>query len=99
MTANTAVTARRRLGAGYCEHATLSDGTPILLRPISSADGPLLQLGLLLLSRLREAALERNVTRFIGSMLEENRPMRGLLRKVGGRVGLASRGVCEVDLG
>ena len=55
-------------------------------------------LGRLLLSRLREAALERDVTRFTGTVLDENRPMRGLLRKLGGRVGLASRGVCEVDL-
>lgn len=55
-------------------------------------------LGQLLLSRLREAALERNVTRFIGSMLDENRAMRGLLRKLGGRVGLPSRGVCDIEL-
>ena len=55
-------------------------------------------LGELLLSRLREAALERNVTHFTGCILDENRPMRGLLRKMGGRVGLASRGVCNVDL-
>src|SRR5207248_4087020 len=44
-------------------------------------------LGELLLSRLREAALERNVTHFTGCILDENRPMRGLLRKLGGRVG------------
>jgi RimJ/RimL family protein N-acetyltransferase len=55
-------------------------------------------LGELLLSRLREAALERGVTRFIGTMLEENRQMRGLLRKSGGRVLLPSRGVCEIEL-
>jgi len=55
-------------------------------------------LGLLLLSRLRDAALERDVTRFTGTVLDENRPMRTLLRKFGGRVGLALRGVCEVDL-
>ena len=51
-----------------------------------------------LLSRLREAALERNVTRFTGSILDDNRKMRGLLRKLGGRVGLSSRGVCDIDL-
>ena len=171
--------AARRLSASYCEGATLTDGTPVVLRPIRPADAPLLQagllqlsdrtrylrfhaprgefsaeelrfltevdgethfaltaftlrshrlvavgrfvrgsaapaeaeialvvadavqgkgLGLLLLSRLREAALERDVTRFTGAMLEENRQMRGLLRKLGGRVGLASRGVCEVEL-
>ena len=55
-------------------------------------------LGGLLLSRLREASLERNVTRFTGTMLEENDPMRDLLRKQGGRVGLPSYGVCQVDL-
>jgi len=55
-------------------------------------------LGQLLLSRLREAALERNVTRFTGSILDDNRKMRGLLRKLGGRVGLSSRGVCDIDL-
>jgi RimJ/RimL family protein N-acetyltransferase len=55
-------------------------------------------LGQLLLTRLREAALERNVKRFTGMVLEENRSMRGLLRKAGGRVGLPSRGVCEVEL-
>lgn len=55
-------------------------------------------LGLLLLSRLREAALERSVTCFTGSVLEENHPMRDWLRKLGARVGLPSRGVCEVEL-
>jgi RimJ/RimL family protein N-acetyltransferase len=55
-------------------------------------------LGLLLMARLREAALERDVTRFTGAMLEENRAMRDLLRKLGGRVGLASRGVCDIEL-
>ena len=55
-------------------------------------------LGLLLISRLREAALERSVTRFTGSVLEENHPMRDLLRKLGARVGLPSRGVCEIEL-
>jgi GNAT superfamily N-acetyltransferase len=55
-------------------------------------------LGMFLLSRLREAALERNVARFTGAMLDENRPMRGLLRKLGGRVGMASRGVCDIEL-
>ncbi len=55
-------------------------------------------LGQLLLARLREAALERDVTRFTGSVLSENRPMRELLRKVGGRVSLPSRGVCEMVL-
>jgi RimJ/RimL family protein N-acetyltransferase len=55
-------------------------------------------LGQLLLTRLREAALERNFKRFTGVVLEENRSMRGLLRKAGGRVGLPSRGVCEVEM-
>jgi RimJ/RimL family protein N-acetyltransferase len=55
-------------------------------------------LGELLLSRLRLAALERNVRRFTGFMLAENSPMKGLLRKLGGRIGLASRGVCEIEL-
>ncbi len=55
-------------------------------------------LGQLLLSRLRDAALERSVTLFTGSMLEENRQMRGLLRKLGGRIGVPSRGVCAVEL-
>jgi GNAT superfamily N-acetyltransferase len=55
-------------------------------------------LGELLLSRLRDAALERGVTRFTGTMLEENRAMRGLLRKAGGRAGLPSRGVCDIAL-
>jgi len=171
--------AQRRLGASYCERATLADGTSVLLRPIRPADAPLLQAGLvqlsertrylrfhaprgpfspdelriltdvdgethfalaafiprsqrliavgrfvrssdtaaeaelalvvgdpvqgkglgqLLLSRLRQAALERDVTRFTGSMLDENRPMRGLLRKLGGRIGVASRGVCDIEL-
>jgi RimJ/RimL family protein N-acetyltransferase len=170
---------QRRLDAKYCERATLSDGTSVLLRPIRPADGPLLQegllqlsertrylrfhaprkefspdelrflsevdgethfaltafafpsqrlvgvgrfvrsstvpveaeialvvvdalqgkgLGQLLLSRLREAALERDITRFTGTLLEENRPMRDLLRKLGGRVGLALRGVCDIEL-
>jgi len=31
-------------------------------------------------------------------VLDENRPMRALLRKLGGRVGLASRGVCDIEL-
>ncbi|HTO95478.1 MAG TPA: GNAT family N-acetyltransferase [Myxococcales bacterium] len=55
-------------------------------------------LGQLLLSRLREAALERNVTRFTGSIIDENRAIRGLLRKLGARIGLAFRGVCEIEL-
>jgi RimJ/RimL family protein N-acetyltransferase len=55
-------------------------------------------LGLLLLSLLRDAALERDVTHFEGQMLEENRPMRDLLRKMGGRVGLGSAGVCQIEL-
>ncbi len=55
-------------------------------------------LGTLLLSRLREAALERTVTRFTGLMLAENRRMGRLLRKLGGRIGIASRGVCDIDL-
>jgi RimJ/RimL family protein N-acetyltransferase len=168
-----------RLGASYCERATLADGTAVILRPIRQEDGPLLQegllelsertrylrfhaprkefspeelkfltevdgethfalaavtlpsrrlagvgrfirssvalaqaeialvvtdalqgkgLGQLLFSRLREAALERNVTRFTGSILDENRAMRGLLRKVGGRIGMAFRGVCDIEL-
>jgi RimJ/RimL family protein N-acetyltransferase len=179
MTNAAAAIAQRKLGASYCERATLADGTSVELRPIRPADAPLLQtgllqlsdrtrylrfhaprgefsadelrfltdvdgemhfalaafalpsqrliavgrfirssgapaaaelalvvadglqgkgLGLLLLSRLRDAALERNVTRFTGSVLEENRPMRSLLRKLGGRVGLPSRGVCEMEL-
>jgi len=174
-----AAIAQRRLGRDYCERATLADGTPVVVRPIRPADGPLLQEGLrrlsdrtrylrfhaprgdfspeelraltdvdgethfalaaftprshrmvavgrfvrgaaaaaeaeialvvgdalqgkglggLLLSRLRDAALERNVTRFIGTVLEENRAMRHLLRKFGARVGLSSRGVCDIDL-
>ncbi|HET7788718.1 MAG TPA: GNAT family N-acetyltransferase [Myxococcales bacterium] len=55
-------------------------------------------LGGLLMARLSEAALERDVTSFTGVILEENRPMRSLLRKLGARVGLASHGVCEVEL-
>jgi GNAT superfamily N-acetyltransferase len=55
-------------------------------------------LGLLLLSRLREAALERGVALFTGLLLAENRPMRELLRKLGGYVGLPSRGVCDIGL-
>lgn len=55
-------------------------------------------LGLLLLSRLRQAALERDIARFTGAMLEENHAMRDLLRKLGGRIGLASRGVCDIVL-
>jgi GNAT superfamily N-acetyltransferase len=171
--------AQRRFDASYRERATLDDGTPVVLRPISPEDGPLLQegllqlsertrylrfhaprkafdreelrfltqvdgeshfalvalalpfqrmvavgrfirsrvapaeaeialvvtdsmqgkgLGLLLMSRLREAALERDVARFTGAMLDENRAMRDLLRKLGGRVGLASRGVCDIEL-
>jgi len=174
-----AAIAQRRLGASYCEGATLADGASVLLRPIRPTDGPQLQeillrlsdrtrylrfhaprkefspgelrslteidgethfalaaftvrprelvavgrfirssetageaeialvvadalqgkgLGLLLLSRLCEAALERNITRFTGEMLDENRPMRDLLRKLGGRIGVASRGVCEIEL-
>lgn len=55
-------------------------------------------LGSLLLSRLREAALERHVTRFTGTMLEENHPMRDLLKKLGGRVRMAIRGECDIEL-
>jgi RimJ/RimL family protein N-acetyltransferase len=55
-------------------------------------------LGRLLLSRLREAARERSITRFTGTVLEENQPMRDLLRKLGARMGLPSRGVCEIEL-
>jgi GNAT superfamily N-acetyltransferase len=55
-------------------------------------------LGRLLFARLCEAALERGVRRFTGLMLDENRAMRGLLRKLGGRIGLASYGVCEIEL-
>ena len=173
------ILSQRRLDAGYCERATLEDGTPVLLRPIRPTDAPQLQaallrlsdrtrylrfhaprgpftpdelrslthvdgethfalgaftprservvavgrfirssagaaeaeialvvtdalqgkgLGLLLLLRLREAALERDVTCFTGSLLDENRAMRDLLRKLGGRIGIASRGVCEIEL-
>ena len=174
-----AAMAQRRLGASYCEHATLADGTSVALRPLRATDAPLLQAGLLelsprtrylrfhgprkefspeelrylteldgekhfalvaftmpssrmvavarfvrssaapaaaeialvvgdalqgkglgslLMSRLREAALERNVTRFTGIMLEENHPMRELLRKLGGRVRMAVRGECDIEL-
>ncbi len=55
-------------------------------------------LGSLLMSRLREAALERDVTRFTGTMLEENHPMRDLLRKLGGRIRMATRGECDIEL-
>lgn len=171
--------AQRKLGPGYCEHATLADGTAVALRPLRPADAPLLQAGLLelsprtrylrfhsprkefspeelryltdvdgekhfalgaftvrsarivavgrfvrssavaaaaelalvvadtlqgkglgslLMSRLREAALERDVTRFTGTMLDENHPMRDLLRKLGGRVRMATRGECDIEL-
>jgi hypothetical protein len=52
----------------------------------------------LLLSRLREAALERGITLFTGSIVDDNRRMRGLLRNFGGHVGLSLRGVCNVEL-
>jgi GNAT superfamily N-acetyltransferase len=55
-------------------------------------------LGALLLSRLRDAAIARGIRRFTGLMLDENLVMRQLWRKVGGRIGLASWGVCEVEL-
>jgi RimJ/RimL family protein N-acetyltransferase len=55
-------------------------------------------LGGLLMARLSEAALARDVTSFTGFILEENRPVRSLLRKLGARVGLASHGVCEIVL-
>jgi GNAT superfamily N-acetyltransferase len=55
-------------------------------------------LGRLLLSRLREAAAERNVAVLTGPMLDENQPMRGLLRQSGARIGVARRGVCDIEL-
>jgi len=55
-------------------------------------------LGELLLSRLKEAALERGIAAFTGEMLDENRAMRGLLHKAGGRARIASRGVCEIEI-
>ena len=55
-------------------------------------------LGALLLARLRLAALERGIARFTGQVLDENRPMLGLLRKLHARLGLPSWGVRSVDL-
>jgi len=55
-------------------------------------------LGELLLSRLRTAARHRGITRFTGSMVEDNFRMRGLLRKMGARIGLPSRGVCPIEI-
>ncbi|MGZ6142884.1 MAG: N-acetyltransferase family protein [Myxococcales bacterium] len=55
-------------------------------------------LGRVLLSRLWQAAVERNIERFEGVMLEENLAVRALLRKAGARIGLPSRGVCEFVL-
>src|SRR5262245_2523569 len=37
------VPSARRMGASYLEVAELSDGTPVVLRPIRPGDGPLLQ--------------------------------------------------------
>jgi hypothetical protein len=50
------------------------------------------------MARLSEAALARDVTCFTGVILEENRPVRSLLRKLGARMGLPSHGVCEIEL-
>lgn len=55
-------------------------------------------IGRMLLQRLRLAALERGVISFIGQIHIENEPMFRLLRSLGGRIGLASRGVCEAAL-
>jgi GNAT superfamily N-acetyltransferase len=54
-------------------------------------------LGELLLSRLREAALERCVAVFTGAVLDENRPMRELLRKLGARIHIGSWGVSDIE--
>jgi RimJ/RimL family protein N-acetyltransferase len=80
----------------FIRHSTSAAEAEIALVVADAMQGK--GLGLLLLSRLREAAVERDVTRFTGTVLDENRPMRTLLRKLGGRVGLALRGVCEVEL-
>lgn len=55
-------------------------------------------LGRALLSRLWNAARARNVARFTGLVLEENRTMRRFLRQLGARVGLSSYGVCEIEI-
>lgn len=55
-------------------------------------------LGRALLSRLWKAARARNIGRFTGLVLEENRTMRRFLHQLGARVGLASYGVCEIEL-
>ncbi|HUJ26835.1 MAG TPA: GNAT family N-acetyltransferase [Myxococcales bacterium] len=55
-------------------------------------------IGKLLLERLRTAALERGVTCFTGEVHVENAPMLRLLRKLGGKIGLASLGVCSATL-
>jgi RimJ/RimL family protein N-acetyltransferase len=82
--------------ARFCRSTGFGDAAEIALVIADDVQGK--GLGELLLSRLREAALERDVTRFTGAVLFENRAMRGLLRKIGGRVGLPSRGVCDIDL-
>lgn len=54
-------------------------------------------LGALLLHRLRLAALERGIVRFTGPVLIDNEGMIRLLRSMGGRTGLAARGVVDAD--
>ena len=54
-------------------------------------------IGALMLRRLRLAALERGIMRFTGPVLIDNESMLRLLRKLGGRTGLAARGVCDAE--
>jgi RimJ/RimL family protein N-acetyltransferase len=92
-----ALPSHRLIGVGRFVRTPASpDEAELALVVIDAMQGK--GLGLLLLTRLREAALEREVTRFTGAVLDENRAMRDLLRKLGGRVGLASRGVCDIEL-
>ncbi len=88
---------QRLVGVGrFCRGTGFGDAAELALVVGDDFQGK--GLGELLLSRLREAALERDVTRFTGAVLYENGAMRGLLRKVGGRVAIPSRGVCDIEL-
>ena len=88
---------RRLVGVGrFIRVVAASEEAELALVVVDDVQGK--GLGELLLLRLREAANERGVTRFTGSIIDDNRPMRGLLRKHGGRVGLSSRGVCNIEL-
>ncbi|MFL5438910.1 MAG: GNAT family N-acetyltransferase [Myxococcales bacterium] len=88
---------RRLVGVGrFIRLASAPEDAELALVVVDDLQGK--GLGEMLLLRLRDAASERGVARFTGSIIDDNRPMRALLRKHGGRVGLPSRGVCNIEL-